>query len=179
MGVEQLMYLVFMFILSVVVFSVNKHRTDYLNLMFNNKDLPVVNDKKVGKHVLAKVKLYGLKLDENGKIDREDDHYKLVGGLINKKWTFELNGNQEIDVIKPDFRLSENREDFLDIIATYTNFDLRRFVFKGDDKHKLFSLDMPVINSMKDHADYIIDEIFKDMCAVIEEEGLFADVELG
>ena len=99
--------------------------------------------------------------------------------LISAKWRFELNDNQEIDVIKSDFRLAENKDDFMDVIATYTNFDLRKFVFNGEDKYKLFNLDVDLINKMKDHAEYIVDEIFKDMCASIEENGIFGEIEIG
>ena len=179
MGVSQIVFLIFMFIISVAIFDINKKRKDYLEVFFNNKDLPIMNNKKVGKHVLANVKLYGLELDEKGKINRENYYYSIVGRIINAKWQFELNDSQGIDVIKPDFRLAENKDDFMDIIATYTNFDLRKFVFNGEDKYKLFNLDVDLINKMKDHAEYIVDEIFKDMCASIEESGIFGDIEIG
>lgn len=167
-----------LFVLALTVFSFTKQRNEYLKLIFNDKDLPEVKVFKVGKHQLARVRLYGLKRKDDGKIDREDYYYSLIGRIINAKWQFELNDDNGIDVIIPDFKLAENKEDFLDIIATCTNFDLRKFVFKGDDKHKLFSIDAPIINAMKQHAEEIIDEVFRDMCATIEEEGLIGDIEL-
>lgn len=177
-GMTIILYVV-LFLFALSMFSLAKQRADYLKLMFNNKDLPEIKVLDIGKHRLAKIKLYGLKLKDNGKIERDNYYYALIARIINAKWKFELNNENEIDVIKPDFRLDENKEDFLDIIASCTNFDLRKFVFTGDERYKLFKIDSAIIKSMKDHAEYIIDEVFKDMVATIEEEGMFEDIELG
>ena len=178
MGV-QILFIMFIFIVALFVFGVNKQTTDYLNLIFTNKQLPELKVFKVGTHQLARIKLYGLKQTDNEKIDRENYYYSLVARIINAKLTYWYNKEEgAIDVIKPDLRLNEHREDFLDIIATFTNFDLRKFVFNGDDKQKLFKVDSPIINAMKEHADFIIDEIFKDMCDDMMENGVFEDIEL-
>jgi hypothetical protein len=168
--------LLLVFATSIVFFTIEKQKVDYLRLIFVEKDLPEVKEFNAGKHKLARIKLYGLKKDDNGKFDRKDYHYALIARIINLKWKFELNNKGELDVIIPNFRASENREEYLDIIATCTNFDLRKFVFKGEDKTKLYNIESKIIDAMKEHADSIIDEIFRDLCDKIEEDGLNGNI---
>lgn len=178
MGVAQFIYMVVIFISALVIFSFGKHRADYFRLIFVTKDLPEVEEFKVGKNPLARIKLYGLKRDENGNIDREDYYYALIGRIINAHMKYELNDENGIDVLLDDFDSSELKQEYLDIMATCTNFDLRKFVFKGDDKAKLYTLDNNVINSMKKHTHNIINEVYVDLIATIEENGMFGDVEI-
>jgi hypothetical protein len=178
MGVAQFIYIVLIFISALVFFSFAKHRADYFRLIFVTKDLPEVEEFKVGKNPLARIKLYGLNKDENGNINREDYYYALMGRIINAHMKYELNDENGIDVLLDDFEASELKQEFLDIMATCTNFDLRKFVFKGENKTKLYTLDNKVINSMKAHTHKIINEVYLDLIATIEENGMFGDVEI-
>lgn len=179
MGLSQFIYMVVIFISALVAFSFHKQRADYLRLIFITKDLPEIEEFKVGKNPLARIKLYGLNKDEHGNIDREDYYYALIGRIINAHMKYELNDDNGIDVLLDDFDAPELKQEFLDIMATCTNFDLRKFVFNGEEKHKLYSLESKVINSMKKHTHDIINEVYLDLIATIEENGMFGDVEIG
>jgi hypothetical protein len=165
-NMEVLIYLVIGVLCAIIVIavpSVRRAKESY-NEIFEEKDLPIKEIIPFGKQ---KIYLYNLK-KEKGKIEREDWTYARIAKMVNRDIEIkQVNGELVMDV--PDYSDEDYKTKVIDIIALVSNFNYARFVFKGDDKFRLYSADSEFNTKLKNHALEIINEVVGDIIERIEE----------
>jgi hypothetical protein len=170
---EILIYLVIGVLSAIIVIampSIKRAKESY-NKIFEEKDLPVKDIIPFGKQ---KIYLYNLKKEE-GKIMREDWTYARIAKMVNKDIEIKLvDGELVMDV--PNYLDEVYKTKLIDIIALVSNFNYARFIFKGDDKFKLYTTESDFNTQLKNHALGIINEVTQDIVEQIEE-GLSAPSE--
>ena len=70
---------------------------------------------------------------------------------------------------KPDYSDVAYNLKMMDVISLVTNFNYSQFMFRGEDKFKLYSTKTKFGDDLKEHAMNIIDEVFVDIVKRIEE----------
>lgn len=155
-------------LLSALVYSVSSFKDQMFKEMFKKKDLPVINKIKIGKKGKLTIYLYGLKRNEKDEIDRNDETYIRIAKMVNKDLEIKTSGDDLI-IEKPDYSDVAYNLKMMDVISLVTNFNYSQFVFRGEDKFKLYSAKTKFGDDLKEHAMNIIDEVFVDIVKRIEE----------
>lgn len=146
---------------------VEEAKDDVWSSILHVRDLPVkdkikfVGDRDI---ILYDIDLYDV---ENKTMEDMPYEYGKLIGIINKHIKFETtpedDGGFSLDIALVDFREKEYENQYLEIIDLVTNFNLAQFIFKGDDTFKLVNLESNKIDRIKEHADYMITKIFKEV----------------
>lgn len=163
---EILIYLMIGVLSAIIIITVPsvKRAKESYNEIFEEKDLPVKEIIPFGKQ---KVYLYSLK-KEKGKLLREDLTYARIAKILNRDIEFKL-VNNELIVEYPNYLDNDYNHKVIDILALVSNFNYARFIFKGEDKFKLYSINSAFNLRLKNHAMIIIDEVIKDIIMQVEE----------
>lgn len=147
--------------------------TDYADNLFDNKDYPIKETIKKGKFI--KIYLYNLtyKNNDNETVDRDSLMYLHVAEIVNKNVKIDLDEKLgELTLDLTDFELEENKFIMMELIQMVTNFNYGQFVFKGEDRLKLFTEESKLKEKMIDHVNEIVNVVFNDYASLLDEEGL-------
>jgi len=162
---------VVIFLLSTIYFIFSM-KDDIFKKMFEKKDLPVKEiiklKKKFGSLKKINIYLYDLKKQKDGSLDRENISYVKIAKIINKDLEIKVVGG-ELVIEKLDYSNPSNKLKMMDIIFAVSNFNYAQFMFRGENRFKLYDVKTDIGEKLKSHALEIIDEVFVDVANRIEE----------
>jgi len=75
----------------------------------------------------------------------------------------------ELVIEKPDYSDPSYKLKMMDVIFAVSNFNYAQFMFRGENKFKLYDMKTEIGDKLKAHALEIIDEVFLDIANKIEE----------
>jgi hypothetical protein len=162
---------VVIFLISIIYFFFAL-KDDMFKKMFKKKDLPVKEiiklKKKFGNLKKINIYLYDLKKQKDGALDREDISYIKVAKMINKDLEIKVTDG-ELVIEKPDYSDPSYKLKMMDVIFAVSNFNYAQFMFRGENKFKLYDMKTEIGDKLKAHALEVIDEVFLDIANKIEE----------
>lgn len=164
---------------------ISPEREALLAEMFPEKDLLFIDSIKVAKGI--DIKLYDLKRDVHGNIDRDSYEFVALASKINPEIEIKMDGKDddgdfEVSVELSDFRNEKRLElEYIEMIGLITNFNLQMFIFEGEERFKLLNIDDGIMKQVKDYVDEVIKEVFEEIIEMYKEDengAIFADVVL-